>query len=223
LKSQGNISVNAAEIWDLGVKLSEAWFHLADKENQDRYRRSEQLSRSPNGIEIGMRMELQARLESGELIAAGVEAGPRAHSGPMVIGRHFFHDANVDWDTGELVSLGVHFLGLRVMRNPNWRDNCQEGIEPAVAVSRSKEIPTIEQRNPIGRPSVLSEVQETIRELYALTSFERFSSKQIENAVRAAAKIKYPNLFSGANAPARKTINRALEAEGLKGRAAKRE
>ena len=215
MSSQGNSSGKAAELWASAIRLDEAWFHLASGENKDRFRSSDQLGRRPNSIEISLRIDLQARLESGELIAAGIEAGAAAHNGPIVIGRHFFSEsAKIDWDTGALSSLGISFLSLRIGKNPHWSE-----IAGCVDEDKGRDIKPVGDTavaiaNAIGRPAVYNLLVPIIRELQASNELSGKSVKQIYSLVRSCAKIKYPHKFVPEDSPDRKTIKKALAALG---------
>lgn len=215
MSSQGNSSGKAAELWDSGVRLDEAWFHLASGENTDRFRSSDQLGRRPNSIEIGLRIDLQARLESGELIAVGIEAGAAAHNGPIMIGRHFFSEsAKIDWDTGALSSHGITFLGLRIVRNPNWSE-----IADCVGQETSLDIEPVGDTeivigSTIGRPTVYNLLVPIIRDLQASNELSGKSVKQAHSIIRNRAKEKYPDKFIPEDSPDRKTIKKALAALG---------
>lgn len=215
MSSQGNSSGKAAELWDIGIRLDEAWFHLASRENQDRFRNSAQSRRSPNSVEIGLRIDLQARLASGELIAAGIEAGPAAHNGPIMIGKHFFSEsAKIDWDTGTLSSLGISFLSLRIGRPPNWSEiaDCVEPLKGFEIESAGDA--EIAIASAIGRPTVYKLLVPIIRELQASNELSGKSQKQIHGLIRKCAKVRYPDKFISEISPDRKTIKKALAALG---------
>lgn len=218
MSSQGNSSGKAAEFWDFGIRLDEAWFHLASREDQDRFRNSDQAGRSPNSVEIGLRIDLQARLESGELIAAGIEAGPAAHNGPIMIGKHFFSEsAKIDWDTGALFSLGISFLSLRIGGNSSWPEiaDCVDHAKPIdFEPVGETEIATA---GAIGRPNVYNLLVPIINELQASNELSGKSVKQIHGLIRKYAKIKYPDKFISEDSPDRKTIKKALTALGKRG------
>lgn len=209
MSSQGNSSGKATEFWDSGISLQEAWFHLASRENQDRFRESKPSRLAPNSVEISLRIELQARLESGELIAAGIESGPAAHNGPIMVGKHFFsNSAKIDWDAGALSSHGITFLSLRIGRNPNWSE-----IADCVDQETSLDIePVGDTESTIGRPTVYNLLVPIIRDLQASNELSGKSVKQVHSVIRNRAKEIYPDKFIPEDSPDRKTIKKALAA-----------
>lgn len=216
MKSKVVCSADVDEIWDRGVRLPDAWFHLADEGDQERFRQSNQTGRIRNSVEIGLRSDLHARLESGELHAVGVEAGSAAHDGPRLIGRHFFsQDAQIDWSSGEVNSLGIHFLDVRVGGNPDWKDDvCELSISEQSPASLHHEGAPASKR--LGRPSITGKIREIVLELNQAGQFEKMTWKQVEVLVQRECQTRYPLNFPKDTTPTRRSINIALREEGLK-------
>lgn len=220
MKNKVNSALQAMENWEEGIDLSDAWFHLASPENQNRFRLSDQITRSPNGVEISLRIDLHARIESGELQAFGIESGQHAHSGPKPIGRHFFHKyAAIDWGNSSLKSHDISFFSVRVIRKIYWdfgeRDYSGNNLDDSKKISYSPE-PKVElSLKKIGRPSSITMIRHVIHKLNETNIWEGKLAKEVESNIRFACKERYPRFFSAPGSPSRRTINRALKAEGL--------
>lgn len=213
--------------WSGGEKLNFAWRVVPCDDLQTEYDASGDNFQRREAAIFALKRELIDRLFRGEYAALGIKTEPVSGAKVESIPTRFFARWEfVEWDADRVRAYGHTFEDVRVAGLPHGTrpDARQRAEATGAAVATEADVgrpgSTVIDSNrpeaapkPMGRPSVMRDLQQVISDLAGEAKLDVIPSQRIAR-ITERARRDYPNVFRGPSSPAPNTVRKALRLLG---------
>jgi len=210
--------------WRNGVPLADAWLVFAEEPKKESY-----FAHESEGLHLDSQRALKEdfvdRLYAGQFRAIGVEN--TSGGGPNYIAKYYFlKTAKIDWDKSVVAALGKEFYHVVVESERELAGEAptESGFVDRQPIQSQRELEPVREplpseppparERPMGRPPLVPQVCEVIRELMDRDAFTDLDKWEIERLIQRKARERFPTSFPKPDRPTTNTINKALRLEG---------